>query len=245
MAASPSTPFSWRRDGAAVLAAMAFPTVATYLYFVLLAGSPAMSLAAGICKTFQFVLPLAWMWFVQGRQFELTMPTRQGLLAGGLLGLAIAGGMVGLYYGLLRGGPVFTGVPQQLDAKLRDLHVLTTTHFVLMAVAVSVLHSLFEEYYWRWFVYGNLRYGLGKGWAVAVSGLAFASHHVIVLAAYLPAEHFWTATVFFSCCVAVGGMLWAGLYQRTGDLYGSWLSHMLVDFAIMLVGYDLWRMLAP
>jgi uncharacterized protein len=46
-------------------------------------------------------------------------------------------------------------------------------------------------------------------------------------------------TWLFSLSVAVGGAFWAWLYQRTGSLYGPWLSHLLVDAAIFLVGYDL------
>jgi membrane protease YdiL (CAAX protease family) len=237
--------FSWRRDGPALLFAMGFPTLATYLYFVVFAGHPLMSAVGIVCKTIQFVLPLAWVWFVQGRQFALTTPNRQGLLTGLLIGLAVVTGMHTLYFGFLRNGPIFSGAPEQLDAKLRDLHVFTPLHFVLMAVGVSVIHALFEEYYWRWFVYGNLRQAIGRAPANLIAGLAFASHHVIVIGAYLPGGCFSAATLFFSFCVGVGGMVWAWLYERSGDLYGLWLSHMLVDFGIMLIGYDIWRMLPP
>ena len=39
--------------------------------------------------------------------------------------------------------------------------------------------------------------------------------------------------------VATGGAVWAWLYERTGSLWAAWLSHLLVDTAIMAVGYDL------
>ena len=49
------------------------------------------------------------------------------------------------------------------------------------------------------------------------------------------------ATWLFSVCVAVGGAMWAWLYERTGSLLGPWLSHLLVDAAIFAIGYDLVR----
>jgi membrane protease YdiL (CAAX protease family) len=39
--------------------------------------------------------------------------------------------------------------------------------------------------------------------------------------------------------VAVGGAVWARLYDRSGSLLGPWLSHLLVDAAIFFVGYEL------
>ena len=46
-------------------------------------------------------------------------------------------------------------------------------------------------------------------------------------------------TSLFSVAVAVGGVVWAWIYQRSGSLYGPWMSHLLIDAAIFLIGYDL------
>jgi hypothetical protein len=72
--------------------------------------------------------------------------------------------------------------------------------------------------------------------ALVLSSLAFMGHHVIVLAVYLPGA-FATAVVPFSLCVAVGGGVWAWLYHHTGTIYANWLGHLLVDAAILVVGY--------
>jgi membrane protease YdiL (CAAX protease family) len=51
----------------------------------------------------------------------------------------------------------------------------------------------------------------------------------------------WTSplTWLFSAGVAIGGAFWAWLYNKSGSLYGPWLSHALVDAAIFAIGYDL------
>ena len=69
--------------------------------------------------------------------------------------------------------------------------------------------------------------------------LAFALHHVIVLAFYFGWRS--PATVAFSLGVALGGAVWAWIYHRSGSLLGPWLSHAVVDAAIFAVGYQLLR----
>ena len=51
----------------------------------------------------------------------------------------------------------------------------------------------------------------------------------------------WTspATWLFSLAIAIGGAAWAWLYHRSGSLVGPWLSHLLVDAAIFVIGYHL------
>ena len=63
------------------------------------------------------------------------------------------------------------------------------------------------------------------------------AHHVLVLATFFG----WSspATYVFSLAIAIGGAYWAWLYARSGSLYGPWLSHLLVDAGIFLIGYDL------
>jgi membrane protease YdiL (CAAX protease family) len=44
-----------------------------------------------------------------------------------------------------------------------------------------------------------------------------------------------------SFAVALGGGFWAWLYERTGSIFGPWLSHLLIDAGIFWIGYDLIR----
>ncbi len=73
--------------------------------------------------------------------------------------------------------------------------------------------------------------------AIALSSLAFTAHHVIVLAFYFRGA--WWMTLLASTAVFVGGAAWSRIYGRSGSLAGPWLSHLLVDAALMSVGYDM------
>ena len=92
-------------------------------------------------------------------------------------------------------------------------------------------------------------YATGASWPLGDAGLSyverpvavvqtFMAHHVVVLGVYFPG-HFWTLAVPFSLGIAVGGVVWAWLYERTDSVWSPWLSHALVDAAIFVIGWDL------
>jgi hypothetical protein len=127
--------------------------------------------------------------------------------------------------------------------KVTSAGITSPGKYVALGVFYSAAHSLMEEYYWRWFVFGRARHLLPQTSAIAISSLGFMAHHVIVLSVYFGWSSF--ATWFFSFSVAVGGAIWAWLYQRSGSLLGPWLSHLLVDAAIFVIGYELVRDVVP
>ena len=47
--------------------------------------------------------------------------------------------------------------------------------------------------------------------------------------------------MILSLLVASGGAIWAIQYRRCRLVSGPWISHMLVDLAILGIGYDLIR----
>ena len=130
------------------------------------------------------------------------------------------------------------GTAVRIQNKIEEFNCATPIRYAALAGFLAVIHSLMEEYYWRWFVFGRLQRLISLGSAIAFASLAFMAHHVIVLGMFFP-NHFWTAAVPLSLCIAVGGAFWAWLYHGTGSLYSSWISHLLVDLAVLAVGYGL------
>jgi membrane protease YdiL (CAAX protease family) len=129
---------------------------------------------------------------------------------------------------------------REIVGKLREFQIATPFGFVLFGVFISVAHSLFEEYYFRWFIFGRLRKHIRLWPAVTLSAVAFMAHHVLVMAVYFPGAFNLALVVMpFALCVAVGGAVWAWLYERSESLLAPWLSHLVVDVGIMVIGYDL------
>jgi membrane protease YdiL (CAAX protease family) len=246
-----SAPPAWapRRDLPALGFALAFPAVMTWLYLVALAtqgqspgeASPAVRLAFGLGKVVQFGFPLLYIGYFERDRLRPAAPTARGLALGLGFGLLVSLAMLGAYFGFLRHTAMFAQTPTKVFRLLEDMGFATPARFLLLAVFYSVGHSLLEEYYWRWFVFDRLRRYTPLGGAIALSAAGFTAHHVVLLAVYFPGR-FWALALPLSACVAVGGAVWAWIYHRAESLYAPWLSHGLIDAAIMAIGY---AMLVP
>ena len=94
--------------------------------------------------------------------------------------------------------------------------------------------AIIEEFFWRGFVYGKLLKPLmSRPAALALGGLGFSLHHIIVLLQFFPVP----IALFFSFSVGVGGVMWSLLMDRQKTLAGAWASHMVVDFGMLGIGY--------
>lgn len=223
----------------ALVFAMAFPSVLTWVYFVILAGQPA-GLQQGtysIGKAIQFGFPLAWALAFERWRPARTKKLSAGLLFGFVFGVLIAGTTLALFHGWLKPAGLFDGPGDAVREKVASLGITTPSQFVGLSIFYAVCHSLLEEYYWRWFVFARLSRLMPLAAAILISSMGFMAHHVILLGMYFGYDSM--LTWIFSISVAVGGAVWAWLYQRSGSLLGPWLSHCLVDAAIFLIGFEL------
>jgi membrane protease YdiL (CAAX protease family) len=227
-------------EWSALVFALVFPTVLTWVYFIALAYSePWMQKGAyGIGKVIQFAFPLVFVLLVRKERLHFRGLDTNGLVLAIGFGLLVAGAMLGLYFFWLKPAGFFAGpVTEEVKEKLKGFGITSLAAYALLAVFYSLVHSLLEEYYWRWFVFGRLRNLTPLRAAVAISSVGFAAHHVLVLAKYFGWDS--PATWLFSAGVAIGGVVWAVVYQRSKSLLGPWLSHLLVDAAIFAIGWDL------
>ncbi len=215
--------------------ACTLPTFATWLYFIVLSGSPAMGPVYSLTKIIQFAMPIPLVLWVFRQRIRLFEGRTAGTLAGVLFGLLTAGAILALYLGYLRQSPVFATFDAALKEKLTGLGADTPGKYLLLAVFISVFHSFLEEYYWRWFVFGQLRQRVKRWVAYLVASVGFAAHHVLVVAAYTGWGQ-WVWIAFFSIGVAIGGAIWCWMYERNNSLVAPWISHLIVDVALLAVG---------
>jgi CAAX protease family protein len=230
-----------RANLGAIVFAIVFPTIVTLAYFVVLAGqsSGLQQAAYGIGKVIQFAFPAVWVFIVLREKICWHRPTRSGIGLAFGFGLLIAGTMIAMALLWLKPIGFFDGPGEAIREKIRGLGLDSVAMYAAAAVFYAICHSLMEEYYWRWFVFKRLQAFVTLPMAITVSSLGFMAHHVILLGIYFG----WTspATYLFSAGVAVGGAAWAWIYQRSGSLVGPWLSHLLVDAAIFMIGFELAR----
>ena len=227
-------------EWSALLLALFFPTVLTWAYFIALADSePWLQKGTyGIGKVVQFAFPLVFVLCLRKERLQFRGIDSSGLVLAIGFGLLVGGAMLALYHFWVKPAGFFAGpVTEEIKNKLKGFGVTSKAAYALLAIFYSLVHSLLEEYYWRWFVFGRLRKLMPLAGALAVSSLGFALHHVLVLEKYFGWDS--PATWLFSAGVAIGGGVWAMVYQRSKSLLGPWLSHLLVDGAIFLIGFDL------
>lgn len=228
-----------RRDWAAVIFALILPTVVTLAYFVFAASFTAsiQQTVYGVAKLFQFAFPILWVLWIQRRPIKIWPVEFQGVPLGLQFGLITAGAMYALYDFSLEDTAMFAAAAGPMRTKISGMDLDSPTLFIAVGVFYSLMHSLLEEYYWRWFVFGQMKKLTSVSTAIVVSSLGFMAHHVLVIGTYF--GFLSPATWIFSFCVAVGGAFWAWLYYRSGSLLGPWLSHLLVDAAIFAIGYEI------
>jgi membrane protease YdiL (CAAX protease family) len=229
------------RDMAILAVALTLPTLVTWLYFVALDQQPAalQQGAYAIGKTIQFALPALWVLVALRERPQLVRPGWRGLMLGVGFGLAVLALMAVLYFGVLRPQGLFEQPAVEVRSKVKSFGVHTLAAYVALALFYSLAHSLLEEYYWRWFVFGYCCRPLPLVAGIALSSVGFAAHHVLVLAKYFGYGS--PLTWLFTLGIVVGGAFWAWLYRRYGSLAGPWLSHALVDATIFVIGWDLIR----
>ena len=224
---------------AILVLALVLPTAGALVYFVAADPErPLFRITYAASKLIQFALPIVTLGLFASGRLRAIRPSIRGLGAGLVVGLATLAIILGAYFIVFRSGLLLSGLAEAVKAKVSGFGLSSPAGFAAIAVFLSVLHSFLEEYYWRWFVHAGLRERLPQAVAIALSSLAFAAHHVIVLYVYFPGR-LWSATLPFALAVAVGGAAWAWLYDRFGSLAGPWAAHALTDVAIMAVGYDL------
>ena len=78
-------------------------------------------------------------------------------------------------------------------------------------------------------------------WPVTAGMVATMKRSELAVYVILTAFFGWTspAAYVFSLCVAIGGIFWAWLYARSQNLYSIWVSHLMIDAGIFVIGYDL------
>lgn len=217
--------------------AIALPTLVTWIYFELLHGAEPrlQQLAYGLGKTIQFGLPLWAAWQGWGGGWERLVPRKPGLLQGTAFGLGVCLLLILGFQYLIAGTILEQPLRETAREKILSLGIESGLLFLAVGIFYAAIHSLLEEYYWRWFIFGRGKQIWGSAPAIAISSLGFMAHHVLLLGHFLGYGDW--RTYLLSAAIAVGGAFWAWLYQRTGNLTANWLSHAVVDAGIFGFGY--------
>lgn len=177
-------------------------------------------------------LPIVWVRWIDGDRVRVSRPSIGELKAGTILGLAMLG-IILAAYGLI--GQDWID-PISVRAKAQQVGLANPILYLVSAVYFTFINSLVEEYIWRWFVYRKCERLLPGIEAVGLAALCFTLHHIIALNAYIGNE--WVVALG-SLGVFMAGAVWSWCYLTYRSLWSCYISHLLADLAIALVGWHL------
>lgn len=227
----PAAKTNRRNDVIALALTTTVPSLAALAYFVWLTESAAAQTMYAASKAFLLLFPA--IWFLAIERCPLTRPiwnaraTFHGIAFALAVGLAAA-----ILYRFIPPHALESGA---LRSRADRFSLLNPARYAAFAMFLALFNSATEEYYWRWFVFNRFRRLLPPIPAALASAFAFAAHHLVILTVFFGA----LLGTLFSLAVAIGGVFWALLYDRSRSLYACWISHLLVDVAVLAIGYRL------
>ena len=220
----------------AVLPAMFVPVIAAYIYFIMFNDTKFAVFIYFIAKCFILLWPImAHLYIIKGKVIigGFRIKHHIGAIPMGLgTGLIAFATIFGLYQWSPLGTYILNYAPK-IIAQIKGQGF--AEHYIALALFITVFHSLLEEYYWRWFVYGHLSKLISHRPAAIIGSIAFAGHHYVVLSQFIsPWGTFWLGSA-----VGLGGYFWCYLYREQKTLVGSWACHLVIDAIIMIIGYKI------
>jgi uncharacterized protein len=204
------------------------PSVGTLCGLLLIPG-PVGQFIYGLCKVWLLGFPIVWLYFVEHKSWSWSPPRQGGLGMGLLLGLLMGGFILGAY-GVL-GREVVDLDHLQLMAERNGLS--TPALYLALAVYLTLLNSLLEEFVWRWFVFRRAEELVSGRCAVVLAAFLFTVHHAVALRI----QFGWGVTTLASLGVFLSAIVWSACYLRYRSIWPGYLAHILADAAIFLVGW--------
>lgn len=109
--------------------------------------------------------------------------------------------------------------------------------FLVYGVVLSFVHSLLEEFYWRYFIFSAWVASLPPRRthliAHLVASFAFTLHHFTVTVHYFDLSF----GLLLGLGVWAAGFIWSYIFEKEKSLLGVWISHIIVDIALVSIGY--------
>ncbi|WP_288222514.1 CPBP family intramembrane glutamic endopeptidase [uncultured Clostridium sp.] len=116
---------------------------------------------------------------------------------------------------------------------------VTISNFIFVAIYISFINSLLEEFFFRGFAFLKLKEVTSRKFAYIFSSLAFAFYHVAMMIGWFDINLFLLTIVG----LFIGGIIFNYFNEKYKNIYVTWLIHMFANFAINIVGFILFNII--
>lgn len=209
---------------------------ASLFYFVWFSESGFTNVLYGFSKVLLIFFPIMWLLFL-GKERKKIFPS---FFERGAWKNAILWGLLSGFIILLLGMTIFflfenffREFTPEITEKIQQMGIASPGFYLVFSGIISLFHSLFEEFYWRYFVFRGLLVQFGTLSASILSSIGFSLHHFVILGEYFP----FLLTLLLGSAVGIGGLFWCFLTKKTNTILGNWISHICVDAGIFGIGY--------
>lgn len=163
---------------------------------------------------------------------ELFKVKKQGFKMALVLGIALFGLILGAY-SVFSKFVDFSGIVTSLEQNVG----VDKGNFLLVALYVSFVNSMLEEFFFRGFVFGNIKQSCSRKAAHLYSSFLFAAYHVTMMVGWFPP----IILVLVIAALMVGGMIFNYLNEKYDTILVSWFVHMFANFSINTIGFILMK----
>lgn len=183
-------------------------------------------------KIIMFLLiPIVYGLFLKEFNIKnLMKPDKKGLCIAICLGFVIYGVVLGAYW-------IFKDVFDfsALTGSLNETTGVNKSNFIWVAIYISFVNSLLEEFFFRGFSFITLKKLTSRRFAYVFSSMAFALYHIAMMIGW-----FGLPVIIISLVgLFIGGMIFNRFDEKRENIYLSWLIHMFANFATNTIGFIL------
>ena len=183
-------------------------------------------------KIIMFLLiPIVYGLFLKEFNIKnLMKPDKKGLCIAICLGFVIYGVVLGAYW-------IFKDVFDfsALTGSLNETTGVNKSNFIWVAIYISFVNSLLEEFFFRGFSFITLKKLTSRRFAYVFSSMVFALYHIAMMIGW-----FGLPVIIISLVgLFIGGMIFNRFDEKRENIYLSWLIHMFANFATNTIGFIL------
>jgi membrane protease YdiL (CAAX protease family) len=109
---------------------------------------------------------------------------------------------------------------------------VTANNFILVALYISFINSLLEEFFFRGYAFVVLKQHVHKLYAYFFSAILFSLYHVGMMQGWFDFYIY----ILSMLGLLIGGLIFNYLNDRWDSIYPSWLVHIFANLAINTVG---------
>lgn len=197
--------------------------------------SPNYVIKSAIKLVLFLLLPLGYSIFDRRISFRNFFAfNRKTILSSMSLGIGVYTLILGAYF---IAGSYFDF--SQVTMTLENNIGVNKNNFVFVALYISFINSLLEEFFFRGFAFLALKKVTHRRVAYIFSASAFSLYHIGIMKSWFTPLLF--ILLIFSLFIA--GMYFNWLNERKGNIFASWMVHMFANLAINTVGFILFDIL--